>query len=122
MNVPERARLRVIVADNDAEPSARALVEGLRPEMPFDILYVHCPHSNISIARNCCLDNSTGDFLAFLDDDETVSGDWLTRLLETARTTEPPPCSARSGRTTGLRPPAGCAAAISTDTAGLGKR
>nr|prf ExoM protein [Sinorhizobium meliloti] len=87
MNVPERARLRVIVADNDAEPSARALVEGLRPEMPFDILYVHCPHSNISIARNCCLDNSTGDFLAFLDDDETVSGDWLTRLLETARTT-----------------------------------
>ncbi|MDX0480086.1 glycosyltransferase [Sinorhizobium medicae] len=87
MKVPERTDIRVIVADNDTDPSARGLVEGLRPQMPFEILYVHCPHSNISIARNCCLDNSTGDFLAFLDDDETVSGDWLVRLLDTARGT-----------------------------------
>lgn len=87
MKVPERTDIRVIVADNDTVPSARTLIEGLRPQMPFEILYVHCPHSNISIARNCCLDNSTGDFLAFLDDDETVSGDWLVRLLDTARGT-----------------------------------
>nr|AAC15804.1 glucosyl transferase ExoM [Sinorhizobium fredii] len=85
--IPARRRLRLIVADNDATPSARALVEGLRPEMPFEVTYVHCPASNISIARNACLDNSTGDLLAFIDDDETASGDWLVRLLEEARTT-----------------------------------
>jgi succinoglycan biosynthesis protein ExoM len=87
MTVPARATLRVIIADNDATPSARALVEELRPEMPFDITYLHCPASNISIARNACLDNSTGDLLAFIDDDETASSDWLVRLLEEAQAT-----------------------------------
>lgn len=87
MTVPERATIRVIVADNDVQPSAKPLVEGLRAEIPFDILYVHCPASNISIARNCCLDNGKGDFLAFIDDDETASKDWLIYLLEAARET-----------------------------------
>jgi succinoglycan biosynthesis protein ExoM len=87
LTAPESATIRVIVADNDATPSARALVELLRPEMPFEIIYVHCPASNISIARNACLDHSTGDFLAFIDDDETASEGWLLRLLETALAT-----------------------------------
>ncbi len=87
VTVPAKAMLRVVVADNDATPSARALVEELRPEMPFEVTYIHCPASNISIARNACLDNSTGDLLAFIDDDETASRDWLTRLLETAQAT-----------------------------------
>ncbi|APG94971.1 glycosyltransferase family 2 protein [Sinorhizobium americanum] len=85
VTVPARASLRVIVADNDSTPSARALVEKLRPEMPFEVTYLHCPASNISIARNACLDNSTGDLLAFIDDDETASSDWLVSLLEEAQ-------------------------------------
>jgi succinoglycan biosynthesis protein ExoM len=85
MTVPPRATLRIIVADNDSTPSARALVEKLRPEMPFEVIYLHCPSSNISIARNACLDNSTGDLLAFIDDDETASSDWLVRLLDEAQ-------------------------------------
>jgi len=85
MTVPEGATLRIIVADNDTTPSARALVEELRPTIAFEITYLHCPSSNISIARNACLDNSTGDFLAFIDDDETASADWLVRLLEMAQ-------------------------------------
>lgn len=87
ITVPERAAIRIIVADNDVEPSARPRVEALRSEMPFDITYVHCPASNISLARNACLDTSTGDFLAFIDDDETASKEWLAALLEAARTT-----------------------------------
>src|SRR5262249_36658331 len=31
-----------------------------------------------------CLKNSNGDFLAFIDDDETVSKEWLTELLAVA--------------------------------------
>ncbi|WEX75474.1 glycosyltransferase [Sinorhizobium numidicum] len=85
--VPESAAIRIIVADNDVTPSASALVDRLRPELPFDVTYVHCPASNISIARNACLDNGTGDFLAFIDDDEAASKEWLVRLLEKARTT-----------------------------------
>ncbi|WP_034857022.1 glycosyltransferase [Sinorhizobium sojae] len=84
---PADALVRIIVADNDVTPSASALVEALRPGLPFEVAYVHCPASNISIARNACLDNSTADFLAFIDDDETASPEWLTKLLETARST-----------------------------------
>lgn len=82
--VPEGVRLRIIVADNDAEPSARERVEAARTRMPIDLVYVHCPAGNISIARNACLDAADADFLAFVDDDETVEPLWLDRLLAEA--------------------------------------
>lgn len=87
ITVPADVDIRVIVADNDTTRSAEALVNQMRPTMPFEILYVHCPASNISIARNACLDSSTGHYLAFVDDDETVSRTWLLQLLDTALAT-----------------------------------
>jgi succinoglycan biosynthesis protein ExoM len=86
--VPEGATIRIIVADNDEVPSAEGRVNALRASVPYPIVYVHCPSSNISIARNACLDNAMGDFLAFIDDDETASENWLVRLIETAEATE----------------------------------
>ena len=85
--VPQNATVRVIVADNDVLPSARERVYALAAEIPFHVVYVHCPASNISIARNACVENSTGDFLAFIDDDETASEEWLTELLRVAEST-----------------------------------
>lgn len=82
--VPEGTSLRLIVADNDAVPSARDLVESLRERSPFPILYVHCPKSNISIARNACLTSADADFLAFIDDDETATPEWLAALYAKA--------------------------------------
>ncbi|MBW9063784.1 glycosyltransferase family 2 protein [Rhizobium herbae] len=86
--VPEGAEIRIIVADNDDVPSAQGRVNALRAVVPHEIVYVHCPSSNISIARNACLDNAAGDFLAFIDDDETASEDWIIRLMETAEATQ----------------------------------
>ncbi|MFB9949548.1 glycosyltransferase [Rhizobium puerariae] len=85
--VPAGAALRLIVADNDAGPSARALVDGLRGQSPFPISYVHCPKSNISIARNACLAECDADYLAFIDDDETARPQWLAELLNVASLT-----------------------------------
>lgn len=85
--VPAGVRVNLIVADNDAEPTAQALVEALKPRSPFPITYVHCPKSNISIARNACLSASKGDFLAFIDDDEIAPAQWLDELLATASAT-----------------------------------
>jgi len=87
LEVPPEATVRIVVADNDVQPSARALVDAVRAELPFDIVYVHCPAANISIARNACLDNCGGDFLAFIDDDETASREWLVELLAVAAAT-----------------------------------
>lgn len=87
MERPQGARLRVIVADNDVEPSARERVEAARALLPMDVAYVHCPAGNISIARNACLDHADADFLAFVDDDETVESQWLDRLVAKAAET-----------------------------------
>jgi len=88
LQVPPQIGLRVIVADNDSAPSARALVYALAAGLPFEMLYVHCPASNISLARNACLEAANGDFLIFMDDDqEIVSSDWLTEFLSVANAT-----------------------------------
>ncbi|WP_320202953.1 glycosyltransferase [Agrobacterium rosae] len=87
LDIPEGTTVRLIVADNDAEPSAKASIDNLRETSPFEITYVHCPKSNISIARNACLSTSQADYLAYIDDDETAPREWLSELLQTAQTT-----------------------------------
>lgn len=79
--------LRVIVADNDENPSARALVAALAREMPVPVRYIHAPAANICIARNACLDAADADFIAFIDDDETVTPGWLMALYAKAQAT-----------------------------------
>ncbi|MGV8855798.1 MAG: glycosyltransferase [Devosia sp.] len=77
-------KIRVIIADNDLQPSARALVDTMRSQMPFDVTYVHAPAANICIARNACLDQADADFVAFVDDDEVVAPGWMAALLAKA--------------------------------------
>ncbi len=84
LHVPRDLEVRLIIADNDAAPSARALVEELSRISPFAIRYVHCPKSNISIARNACLTESDADYLAFIDDDEIADPQWLSLLFSAA--------------------------------------
>ncbi|MBL8550128.1 MAG: glycosyltransferase family 2 protein [Hyphomonadaceae bacterium] len=74
--------MRVIVADNDFTPSAKAVVDASRPASPHEIVYLHAPAQNISIARNACLAASSETLLAFIDDDEEASPDWLSTLYD----------------------------------------
>jgi succinoglycan biosynthesis protein ExoM len=84
MDMPEDFDVRVIVADNDDAPTAQPLVTMLAKELKPPIIYRHAPARNISIARNACLDASTSDFVAFIDDDETASSQWLVELVAVA--------------------------------------
>jgi succinoglycan biosynthesis protein ExoM len=77
--------LRVIIADNDMTPSAAERVGRLAAKMPFELVYVHAPAANICIARNACLDTADADFIAFIDDDETVTPGWLEALYAKAQ-------------------------------------
>lgn len=79
--------VRVIIADNDHEPSGQQRVEAISRTFPFPITYVHAPAANICVARNACLDHAAADFVAFVDDDETVTPCWLTELLDEAAAT-----------------------------------
>lgn len=80
-------QLRIIIADNDHEPTARALVEELRAELGLPVTYLHAPAANICIARNACLDRAEADFVAFIDDDEVVSSGWIAALMARAEAT-----------------------------------
>ena len=80
--------IRVIIADNDHEPSAWALVDEMRGQLPFPVTYVHAPAANICIARNACLDHADADFVAFVDDDETVAPGWLEALVAKAEASQ----------------------------------
>ena len=80
--VPNAVQLSVIVADNDVDPTAQALVTQLAAGFPFALRYIHAPDRNISIARNACLDAARADFVAFLDDDETAPPCWIAELWQ----------------------------------------
>ncbi|WP_457150020.1 glycosyltransferase [Mesorhizobium sp. P5_C1] len=85
MEMPAGFDISIIVADNDDTPTARDLVTALSRELTVPIRYQHCPARNISIARNACLDASTADFVAFIDDDETATPRWLAELVAVAQ-------------------------------------
>jgi len=82
LSLPDGARVRVIVADNDETPSAQELARAVAEEAGLDLTYVHAPARNISVARNACLDAARAPFLAFIDDDEEASPLWLRALAQ----------------------------------------
>jgi glycosyltransferase involved in cell wall biosynthesis len=71
----------VIVVDNDDARSAEEVVERLRPSLRLPVKYGHAPERSISRARNLAVAMSTGDLVAFIDDDEFPGEDWLLRLV-----------------------------------------
>jgi glycosyltransferase involved in cell wall biosynthesis len=73
----------VVVCDNDALASAREVTERVQRETGLQITYVIQPRKNIAAARNTSVQNATGDFIAFIDDDEFPNEDWLLTLYTT---------------------------------------
>jgi succinoglycan biosynthesis protein ExoM len=73
----------VIVADNDAARSAETVVQEMAAAASIPITYCVEPETNIALARNAAVTRATGDFVAFIDDDEVPTADWLHELLQT---------------------------------------
>jgi succinoglycan biosynthesis protein ExoM len=78
--LPNSVRMEVIVVDNDSSPSAQNLVGECRKSTGLDLSYLHAPGRNISIARNAAMEAASTRWLAFIDDDELASPDWLAEL------------------------------------------
>jgi len=76
----------VVVVDNDVARSAKSAVESMRSATALHIDYHVEPSRNIALARNKAVENASGDFVAFIDDDEFPVRDWLYRLYEASRT------------------------------------
>jgi succinoglycan biosynthesis protein ExoM len=70
-------RPRVLVVDNDPMESAWEVVEAFKKRVSFEVVYDVESRRGISQARNCVLRNLKAPYFSFVDDDETVSEDWL---------------------------------------------
>ena len=85
LTLQKRVPDEVVVVDNDAGESARSVVEARRKAgAPYPIRYAVQPQKNISLTRNKTVELATGDWLAFIDDDERAPAAWLAQLVEAA--------------------------------------
>lgn len=76
----------VVIVDNDASGSARAIVDrriaaGYRLRVTYEVQ----PERNISLTRNRTVHLARGDWLAFIDDDERAPPGWLRQLQQAAQ-------------------------------------
>jgi glycosyltransferase involved in cell wall biosynthesis len=78
-----RFTFSVVVADNDAEQSSRDVVDAFAAKSGIAVTYSCEPRQNIALARNMALSHATGDFVAFIDDDEFPEDGWLSTMLAT---------------------------------------
>jgi len=74
--------IELVIVDNDRAPSAKPVARLLAAESPFPVRYVHEPAAGVANARNAGVTLAGGELIAFLDDDEEASDDWLAALAQ----------------------------------------
>ncbi len=80
LKAPDGARLEVVVVDNDREASAAPIVQA-RGGPLGSIHYCVEPDRNIALARNRAVSEATGEWVAFIDDDEAADENWIAAHL-----------------------------------------
>jgi glycosyltransferase involved in cell wall biosynthesis len=73
----------IVVADNDSTESAKGVVADFGSTHRLAVTYCVEPQQNIALARNMAFQHASGDFIAFIDDDEYPADDWLCALFKT---------------------------------------
>jgi succinoglycan biosynthesis protein ExoM len=72
----------IVVSDNDKLRSAEPVVVDFGAASSVPVRYCVEPRQNIARARNKAIENATGDFVAFIDDDEIPIQKWLLTLFK----------------------------------------
>jgi glycosyltransferase involved in cell wall biosynthesis len=71
----------IVICDNDHLRSAESMVMEFAAASNFPVKYCVEPRQGIAHARNKVVQTATGDYLAFIDDDEFPENDWLQALF-----------------------------------------
>lgn len=77
----------IIAVDNSPEGSAIATFRKLEAEAPVPFRWAHEPNPGVAQARNAAVKLAVGELVAWLDDDEEASPDWLASLIAVRRDT-----------------------------------
>jgi glycosyltransferase involved in cell wall biosynthesis len=101
----------ILVIDNDADGSARPVVDAFRATSPFPVAYAVEPTRGIVHARNRALDEirkQRPDYFAFIDDDQEAHPEWLAQHHHVATATGADMIQAYVYRTVPEPPPFWC--------------
>jgi succinoglycan biosynthesis protein ExoM len=71
----------VVVADNDIEQTAKAVVAEFGTQMPCSVVYCVEKRRNIALVRNQAVAQARGSYIAFIDDDEFPTEHWLLNMF-----------------------------------------
>ena len=77
--------IEVIVVDNDSNDETRHVVEQLASGKDVTIRYVHQSKPGDAPTRNAGINEASGEWLAFFDDDQLADPNWIWELYQTAR-------------------------------------
>ncbi|MGE0531614.1 MAG: glycosyltransferase family 2 protein [Hyphomonadaceae bacterium] len=77
----------IVAVDNSPEGSALATFRQIEAEAPVPFRWAHEPKPGVAQARNAALKLAQGELVAWLDDDEEASPDWLAALIAVRRDT-----------------------------------
>lgn len=83
LQTDDRFTYSIIVGDNDRAESAREVVASFSSRAPIPTTYCVEPVRNIARVRNRVVGHAQGEFIAFLDDDESPTDQWLLFMLTT---------------------------------------
>jgi len=72
----------IITVDNDDQCSAEDTVNEVKAISRVPIVYCNEPRQNIARARNKAVEIATGEFIAFIDDDEFPCERWLLEMFQ----------------------------------------
>jgi glycosyltransferase involved in cell wall biosynthesis len=75
--------LEVVVVDNHPEGKAQNVISSFQNSNGIITKYFIQPVKNISLTRNKAVMESTGEYLAFIDDDEFSDNNWIVYLYKT---------------------------------------
>ncbi len=81
------ADIELIAVDNSPEGSALGAFEQLAREAPIPFRWTHAPVTGVAQARNAAFTLARGDLLAWLDDDQEATPDWLAALVAVRQAT-----------------------------------
>jgi succinoglycan biosynthesis protein ExoM len=73
----------IVVADNDRDRSAEPIAARAASDSRMAVCYCVQEQQNIALTRNKAIAHATGDFIAFIDDDEFPTERWLLTLFKT---------------------------------------
>jgi succinoglycan biosynthesis protein ExoM len=84
LKLPDGVTAETVIVDNDPQGSAYREPERAGTAGALSLHWHHEPRGDIARARNRCIDQSRGRWLALVDDDEVVHPHWLLAYWEIA--------------------------------------